>query len=672
VARGRVVYVIGGLGEEGIVTLTANLAASGQPAILLFDTPGASAGNRSFLESQRPDQVVPVGSFPDGIPDLESRLGINVMPVLAWKEGPPVELWRRLFPRASRVVLCPSGDRRLLLQSACLAGALRAPFGITRGEPGERPALARCLDEWQTRTVVAIGAAADDWPESSSVRLRLLTDERAVAAACRRHLSRRGPIETLVVANPSDGARGLSPLSVLAPRVALEHRAALVLTSEKGTDVNERVRTALKEDPRLDRAETLFFLGDLKAIPMEERPNPVAGGKDAAIEMEPLTPAGAEPFSFATGRLFHEDRGVVALILARRHLLGESGGPLRALLVSNPTGNLPLLETFSRNTAKEFHNGGYQTTAFLGEKVDKDDLRRLLPEQDLVLWEGHLNTLVKEYGPHLWPEPLRPGVVFLQSCLALSEGRAQPFLERGALGVVGTSTRTYSASGGACTLAFFDGLLYDHQTLGGALRQAKNFLLAYALLKEKRLGASAKLRGANLRSAWAFTLWGDPTVRLPQPEAPTDALPPIRHRVHGNTITLFLPDTAYEKASTSKYRAQIVPNARLAGLLRRESEDGAHPLVPLLFAEVRLPHAPAGRMPVLHSSIPASHWVFCWDARRGAGYLLVAPRARDQKELRFRVRWQSPEEGAVAREPGSESKRGNALGSSLGACFPDR
>ena len=57
------------------------------------------------------------------------------------------------------------------------------------------------------------------------------------------------------------------------------------------------------------------------------------------------------------------------------------------------------------------------------------------------------------------------------------------------MAVVGSSTRIYSATGGAFTLAYFDALLYDGQSLGGALRQAKNFLLVYALLKEKLSGS---------------------------------------------------------------------------------------------------------------------------------------------------------------------------------------
>ena len=98
-------------------------------------------------------------------------------------------------------------------------------------------------------------------------------------------------------------------------------------------------------------------------------------------------------------------------------------------------------------------------------------------------------------------------------------------MQRGAVAVVGSSTRTYSGTGGAFSLAFFDATLYDDQSLGGSLRQAKNFLLAWSLLKQKRLGESAKLAGANVRSAWAFTLWGDPTLKLPKPDLPRDTLP---------------------------------------------------------------------------------------------------------------------------------------------------
>src|SRR5262249_46029372 len=157
---------------------------------------------------------------------------------------------------------------------------------------------------------------------------------------------------------------------------------------------------------------------------------------------------------------------------------------------------LPLLETFSRNTVREFRNAGYQTTVMIGKDVDGDRLRRLMTEQDVFLWEGHHNTLIREFAMPEWDEPMLPSLVFLQSCLALKDYKAHPLLGRGAVGVIGSSTRTYSASGGACSLAFFDALLYEGQSVGASLRQAKNFLITYALLKEKRLGKDATRTGA--------------------------------------------------------------------------------------------------------------------------------------------------------------------------------
>jgi hypothetical protein len=235
---------------------------------------------------------------------------------------------------------------------------------------------------------------------------------------------------------------------------------------------------------------------------------------------------------------------------------------------------------------------------------------------------------------------MRPALVFLQSCLALNQKEALPLFERGAVSVVGSPTRNYSGSGGAFTLAFFDSMLYDGRSLGGALRHAKNFLLAYSLLKEKRLGANAKLGGANLRSAWAFTLWGDPTLTLPRPPAPANSLPPVRHRVAGNTIVLTIPEATYPKVTTQEYRAQMWPNARLAGLLNKEEDEEMRRLVPLLFTEVSLPNAPAGKTPRLTSKVPSSRWIFSWDSQRRCGYLLLIPRARDRDEVRFSVHWE--------------------------------
>ena len=635
----RTVVLASGVPEEDLVQLTAAVAAAAPSGVLLLDTPRAGSANRAFLAAFRADQVIPVGSFPPGAVDAARRAGVTIAPRRAWQRAPSGEWWKTLFPRAERVVLCPAEPRGLLLQAACLAGTLQAPLFVIRGEPGEAAALCRRLETWGTQEVVAAGAAAKLGRDLAGLRLTALADEGAVAKARLQHICREGPIRTLVVANPADLKDGRGGMSSLAPWLAVPRRAPLLLTNAAGDNATEVIRHALR-DPDLRGADILLLAAGLQAIPTEQRPNPIPG-KDPVIEMEPMTPKGSEPFTLATGRLFHQDLGVAALQVARARLLPPAGSPRKALVVSNPGGGLPLLETFSRNTARELANNGYRTTALFEKEANKDEVRRLLPEQAIFLWEGHHKTLVEDYGLPGWTEPLPSSLIFLQSCLALNEEETRPLFDRGALAVVGSATRTYSASGGAFTLAFFDALLYEDETLGGALRQAKNFMLAYTLLKEKRLGPNSRLSGANVRSSWAFTLWGDPALKLPRPAAPAAPRPAVRHQVRRNTLVVSLPEEPYEKVAVGTYTARMLPNARLAGLLTRDMGEDVRRLASFLFVEVRLPEASPDRAPRLRGRIPERNWVFVWDGRRRCGYLLITPRPRDERELHFRIEWES-------------------------------
>jgi hypothetical protein len=601
----RTAIVARGLDAEQTLLFSAGLAAAEHPGVLLLDTPGARDANRRFLDEFKPAEVV------------------TVEPAKA------ESLWRELFPKADRLVVVNTPSRRLLLHAAALAGVARAPLFIWRGaEDGER------LSSWVgERTVEFI--VVGDLPAWNGFRtgpagsVTLIRDESAVQAASIKFLSARGPIDTIVVANPAD--RGLAELG---PWVAVRRGAALVVTNDKGDDVTAAVRRAVV-DPALERVENLLLLARPNAVAAERRGNPVPG-KDPFIETEPLTPDGREPVTFATGRLFHADPGMVALVLARQLLLPPDGSPRSALVASNPGNSLPMLETFSRVSSRELANRGYATTALLSDSLSARQLRRRLPDADVFLWEGHHNTLIKDWGFVGWDEPLRPSLMFLQSCLALTEEKTAPLFDRGAVAVVGSASRVYSASGGAFSLAYLDALLYDGQSLGGALRQAKNFLLAYGQLKEKRLGQQAKLTGASLRSAWSFTLWGDPSLRLPAPPAP-DAAEPVRCRVRGDSITLTVPPAAGAEES-GKYRVPYLPNERLAGLVRPAADDDKR-LVPFVFAEVKLRDGPPGATPRLETKLPDSAWTFVWDGRRRAGYVLALPKD-GAHEVRFRVNWQ--------------------------------
>ena len=655
----RPVFLGQNLAEEDRIALAVAAAATNPHALVLFDSPRLAPYLKAFFKAYRPDQIIPVGAFPEGRLELEQRLGVRTTPIVSMGHGAPVGLWRAFFARAETVVVCPTRPRAQLLQAACLAGILKAPLYLVAPEScagaaaeAQRQAsepLRHQLAEWGTRHVNLVGKARALARSLPGAQTTILANEHAVAQACIKQWARSGPIETLVIANPFDHLGEGGGMATLAPQVCLQKKAALLLTDQSGTNVPQLVESAMRQ-PSLRHVDAVIYLADLKAIPVEQRPNPIAADKDPQIEMEPLTPTGSRPFTYATGRLFHEDPAVVPLLLARQRLLAcSSDRPRSVLVASNPGDSLPLLETFSRNTVQEFRNAGYGATALFGKDVKGPELRHLMPEHDIFLWEGHHNTLITEFDLPSWDEPLRPSLVFLQSCLALKDYKVQPLLSRGAVGVVGSSTRTYSASGGACSLAFFNALLYDDQTLGGSLRQAKNFLLAYSMLKEKRLGKAASRTGANLRTAWAFTLWGDPTLKLPAPTIPNDARSAVRHEVTGNTIVMAIPEEKHDKVATRRdtekpgYHTQMSPNARLAGMVRKAGTEDGKPLVPFLFAEVHLPNARPGATPTLHGRLPSSHWVFCWDERRRTGYLLATPRSQDTGELRFHVEWSKKE-----------------------------
>jgi hypothetical protein len=640
---GPAVYVAGSLDPVPCISFTSNVQSANPDALVLLEDSLLAPYTRQFLEKCRPARVIAVGDFTDTIDD---RLKVHADKTWKWNKNPPADVWDTLFPGADTVVVCPTSPRPMLLQAACLAVSLRAPLYLI--DDDSRTELAQRLDRWHTKQVIAIGAAAGSCADLKNINASKLASENEILHACITALDKRGFIHSLVIANAADVSHDNGGMSILAPWIAGQRHAPLLLTNDYGNDIEERVADLLK-DRRLRNLENVLLVGDLAAIPVKCRENPVPQGKDSVIEMEPLTPLGNEPYTFAVGRIFGDGPAGAAQVtmqIARQRLLdrepvSDSDSTARSVLVaSNPGDGLPLLETFSRATTLQFQNAGYRTTTLFSKQLTRDKFRSEMPQHSIILWEGHHSTLVKDWGLPDWDEPLPSSLVMLQSCLALQEAKAQPLLRRGAVAVVGTSTRTFSGSGGAMSLAFFNAMLYDHQSVGTALRQAKNFMLAYSILKQRKLGEEAKRVGANQRAAWAFSLWGDPTLSLPAPPAPTDARPSVQHEVHGNTIVLHVPEQPLDRVQTAKYQVQIPANGRLAGMVRKDDDDNSQPLVPFLFAEVHLPKAPDGKQPVLKSKFPATRQVFCWDARRKSGYLLVEPHSLDDTELRFHITWE--------------------------------
>jgi hypothetical protein len=609
------VVISSGLTETEFLMLSCAATASDSDAVMLVDAPPLRGSLQSFLKAYQPVRLLWVGQT---TPATEAiRRTWSVQAISAIDDGTTIA--EKLVARARKVVVAAPTPRPALLQAAALAGTLRVPLLTMSGQACE-PGLRRILDRWGTKEVILAGGPYDGMA-LSGITIEQLPDGDSIS---RRRLRELKDPRTLIVTNPTDGR-----MSFVAPQIAVSHNAVLLCTNERGSDAADRVEKAGTK-PRCRHIDSVIFVGSPAAIPTIKRPNPEVG-KDREIEMEPLTPAANEPQSFAVGRLYHEEPATVLLMLARQRILERSHAP-RALIVSNSGNSLALLETFSRNTAGELQNRGLETESRFGGEVNAAELRQLITRQELFIWEGHHMTMVQDYQIPSWDEPMAPSLVCLQSCLALNDSEAGILLKRGAVAVVGSSSRTYSGSGGAFTLALVDALLYEGQTLGGALRQAKNFLQAYALLKEKRLGDRAHQTGANIRSAWAFTLWGDPTLRFPVPACPPD-LDAIGHSAHGRTLTITLPALRHDRVISGSYEARMPPNARLAGLMSMDEEADRQNLVPLAFVEASFKAASAP--PTVTSRLPQKDWIFLWDGRRSAGYLLVRIGSRENPKLQF-------------------------------------
>src|SRR5579883_1526356 len=200
----RTVYFGTGLSDEDTLVFTSAVAAADPWAVVLLDGPKAGKVVPRFLEALRPRSVIPVGPAAGATDELTERLGTKPAAALEWPAGPPESLWKQLFPQAPKVVVTPPSPRPLLLQAACLAGALRAPLYVTRGAGGSLADMTRLFTAWKTKEVYAAGGHVELPEKPSGLNVVRLADANEVSAAYVRELAKDGPVRNVVVANPDD------------------------------------------------------------------------------------------------------------------------------------------------------------------------------------------------------------------------------------------------------------------------------------------------------------------------------------------------------------------------------------------------------------------------------------------------------------------------------------
>lgn len=638
--RTGTVILAGEMPNADLMTLSVAAAAFAPDATFLMDTPKARTSVKLYLDTTLPAKVHLVGRFPP-----------LVDPVRRWGVGPPVIVpenakadpvafaWSLAPAGVGRAVVAPSDNWEELFRAAALAGVMKAPLFVLREEGDPVAGFRELAAAKGVRQVVAVGGAIDPVSKLGGFEVVRLADAAAADAAHRRELAKSGPPRQWVLASPGD----LDGCGVFAPWVATLRKAAIILTNEEGTNSEKVVQAALA-GPDGKTVDSMMVVGDPDMIPQAKRRNPTAGRDGDYVDVEPWIPRdGHALITIPSGRIFNPDRSGVPLMIARSKLLTETKRQPKVFISSNPGDGLRLLETFSRNTARELENAGCKVTGMFGRfTLTETQARKAMTENDYFIWEGHNGTVRGRFGVGRFQDPMLPSIAFIQSCAELNAQVAGPLLDRGAVSVIGTPNRMFSGSGGAYVLAFSDALAYDGMTVGQAMRHAMNYMLMYAELKEVRLGGDARLGGANRRAAWTFCLWGDPNARLPAPTPAPNALPRLRSTGNKSAITLKLPEQKYPTTEVMPYRAEMWPGGRLAGLYSFEGEDEGRSLIPLAFAEVAIPDAPAGKVPHLSSRVPSRNYVFKWDARRKVAYILLLPREKDVAEVEFRVHWDAP------------------------------
>ena len=194
--------------------------------------------------------------------------------------------------------------------------------------------------------------------------------------------------------------------------------------------------------------------------------------------------------------------------------------------------------------------------------------------------------------------PLPPTFVFLQSCLALTEFKVHPLLSRGAFGVIGSSTRTYSGSGGACSLAFFNALLYEEQSVGDCAAAGQEFPARLLAAQAKATGKDAtRHRGQRPRGLGLHALGRSDLETAPPTqstiEPPSRCLPSAMRYKATHPRVAARPE-AKTRCGRISIRSPCRPTADSPGWCAKSKIEERRPLVPFVFAEIHLPQGGAG------------------------------------------------------------------------------
>lgn len=551
-------------------------------------------------------------------------------------------LAERQWKTSYQVILAPDKNYKLALVSSPLAAYYQCPLlfykdryipeltlkALTRLNPKEI-IIAGKPDKELKKQLKILKAKIIFIPQASSlISLYLKTTSTPLA------------VKNLIVTNPED--INASALSLLAAPLSIIHHAPILFVSsppEKITadEIEEKIR-GFEEENQL-ALKYLTLVGDEIYLPPKSIPDPVCSNKqvhsdeemyfdeeehyessEIQVEIGSYVSVG-EPLSLAVGRITAENVYDGAIFLTHaisyHRLRTKSSG--NVLMLSNADETLDLCEIISQLTVKEFKNWQLPISAYYGQDINKELLKKKLPEKDVIISEGHhwdMMTLFEEEPVYFFPY-----LFFAQSCDSLNKEYAYPLFKGGTLAYIGSGSSIHSASGAAFAKAFFDAILYEDMDMGSALLYAKNYLLTWINLKKKR----GHLEWAKVyRVALSFALWSDPTTKLYLRTSSKPKLIPTKIKRLDNQLLLITSPAKYKKVETKKYYSKCPPYAKVSGVVKKKEGMGKRRVPAFLFANINLNDA--SQLKLETSDLKEEEWAYTWDEKGKMLYLLVYPK----------------------------------------------
>ena len=468
-----------------------------------------------------------------------------------------------------RVVAYRIGDEAARVRATGFAAATGA--ALLPLEPGTS-LTADTLAPWEPAALYAASSELTQ-AEGSLAALGLTTADEVIAAY--RDHAGSAPI-TLLLTNPADleGIFSPSGLSMVAASYAALHRSPALPVPSADPDEIESFARGLME--RTDFVpERILLLGDELAMRSHRIPDPVlaAGGPEARgggtiIRAEIFSEIHHErPQAFPVGRVVAENLVTASISLARRLHVTTKTPDRPVIFLTNADEIFPLGETISRTTVGDLRNLGVRVRAYFREEITPEVSQQALGQTDVLVWEGHPRDLTLEERGGIAVDTA-PKVTVLQGCYTLDRNDPMILIEKGTQAIVATSAAIYSAPGSGFARALFDSIAYDGADLGTAVRNARNYLLALALLR-RELGFEEWHK--TYRAALAFALWGDPSYRAPMRTGRPDVRT-ATWKLDDEALTLDVPQRRLREVAVGEYRAAAVPRVMYGGLVFDEGK----------------------------------------------------------------------------------------------------